>query len=71
MPLLETHALTRKFPGVLALDQVSFSADAGEVHAVCGANGAGKSTLMNVLSGTILPTSGTIAIRRSPTSVRR
>jgi ABC-type sugar transport system ATPase subunit len=62
MPLLQTHALTRRFPGVVALDHVDFAADGGEVHAVCGANGAGKSTLMNVLSGTIQPSSGTISI---------
>ncbi|MBS3651722.1 sugar ABC transporter ATP-binding protein [Pseudaminobacter sp. 19-2017] len=62
MPLLQTHALTRRFPGVLALDHVDFAAEAGEVHAVCGANGAGKSTLMNLLSGTITPTSGTISV---------
>ncbi len=62
MPLLRTHALTRRFPGVVALDNVDFAADAGEVHAVCGANGAGKSTLMNLLSGTIQPSSGSISI---------
>jgi len=62
MPLLQTHKLTRRFPGVLALDHVDFAAESGEVHAVCGANGAGKSTLMNVLSGTIHPSSGTISI---------
>lgn len=62
MPLLQTHALTRRFPGVVALDNVDFAADRGEVHAVCGANGAGKSTLMKALSGTIEPSSGTISI---------
>jgi ABC-type sugar transport system ATPase subunit len=62
MPLLQTHALTRRFPGVLALDHVDFTAESGEVHAICGANGAGKSTLMNVLSGTIQPSSGSISI---------
>lgn len=60
--LLQTHELTRRFPGVLALDHVDFAADSQEIHAVCGANGAGKSTLMNILSGTIRPTSGTISI---------
>jgi ABC-type sugar transport system ATPase subunit len=60
--LLQTHGLTRRFPGVLALDHVDFAADSQEIHAVCGANGAGKSTLMNILSGTIRPTSGTISI---------
>jgi ABC-type sugar transport system ATPase subunit len=62
VPLLRTHGLTRRFPGVLALDHVDFAADGGEVHAVCGANGAGKSTLMNILSGTIRPSSGTMEI---------
>ncbi|MBL8580700.1 MAG: sugar ABC transporter ATP-binding protein, partial [Rhizobiaceae bacterium] len=69
MPLLETHALTRKFPGVVALDHVDFAAEGGEVHAVCGANGAGKSTLMNVLSGTIPPSSGSIAIAGAAVSL--
>ena len=62
MPLLQTRALTRRFPGVVALANVDFAADGGEVHAVCGANGAGKSTLMNVLSGTILPSSGSVSV---------
>ncbi len=62
MALLETHDLTRRFPGVVALRAVNFTARAGEVHAVCGANGAGKSTLMNVLSGTIAPSSGRVLI---------
>ena len=39
------------FPGVKALDRVSLSVEAGEIHAICGENGAGKSTLMKVLSG--------------------
>lgn len=61
-PLLQTHALTRRFPGVMALANVDFVADGDEVHAVCGANGAGKSTLMNVLSGTIPPSAGSISV---------
>ena len=66
MALLQTRALTRRFPGVLALDGVDFSAEAGEVHAVCGANGAGKSTLMNILSGTIPATSGDVLLDGVP-----
>jgi D-xylose transport system ATP-binding protein len=48
---LEMKSITKEFPGVKALNQVSFTAKAGEVHALCGENGAGKSTLMKVLSG--------------------
>src|SRR5207248_4808925 len=50
-PLLEMHDITKHFPGVLALDQVSFDLRGGEIHALVGENGAGKSTLMNVLGG--------------------
>lgn len=48
---LEMRRITKQFPGVKALDEVSFSVRKGEVHALCGENGAGKSTLMKVLSG--------------------
>lgn len=48
---LEMRTITKEFPGVKALDQVSLSVREGEIHAICGENGAGKSTLMKVLSG--------------------
>src|SRR5690554_2508319 len=48
---LEMENITKEFPGVKALDQVTFQVKQGEVHALCGENGAGKSTLMKVLSG--------------------
>jgi len=49
--ILEMHSITKTFPGVKALSNVTLSVERGEVHAICGENGAGKSTLMKVLSG--------------------
>ncbi|HAM45759.1 MAG TPA: ABC transporter ATP-binding protein, partial [Propionibacteriaceae bacterium] len=49
--ILEMRSITKEFPGVLALSDVSLTVERGEVHAICGENGAGKSTLMKVLSG--------------------
>ena len=49
--ILEMRNITKTFPGVKALNNVSFSVTQGEIHALVGENGAGKSTLMNVLSG--------------------
>ncbi len=50
-PILEMKSITKEFPGVKALDNVTFSVRKGEVHCLVGENGAGKSTLMKVLSG--------------------
>jgi len=58
--------ITVEFPGVRALDGVSFAAKAGEVHALMGENGAGKSTLLKVLSGVNRPTSGQLWINDQP-----
>jgi putative multiple sugar transport system ATP-binding protein len=53
--ILEMRGITKTFPGVIALSDVNFAVQRGEIHAICGENGAGKSTLMKVLSG-VYPT---------------
>ena len=59
-PLLEVRNITKRFPGVVALDDVSLKFMAGEVHAVVGENGAGKSTLMKIMAGAYIPDAGEI-----------
>lgn len=56
--LLEAIEITKRFPGVLALDRVNFDLHRGEVHVLFGENGAGKSTLINVIAGTYAPDDG-------------
>ena len=53
--LMRLEGITKRFPGVLAVDHVSFAIDHREVHAVIGENGAGKSTLKNILFGLLQP----------------
>ena len=62
-PLLTARALTRTFGGLKAVNNVSVDLLVGEVHAVIGTNGAGKSTLINMLSGEIPVSSGTIMLK--------
>lgn len=62
-PLLRLEGITKEFPGVLALSDVSFDLRRGEVHALCGENGAGKSTLMKIISGVYQPTRGTMVYK--------
>ena len=59
-PMVEVQNISKRFPGVVALDDVSLQFFPGETHAVVGENGAGKSTLMKILSGAYTPDSGTL-----------
>jgi ribose transport system ATP-binding protein len=61
-PALEMKGIHKRFPGVYALKNVSFSVAKGSVHGLVGENGAGKSTLMRILSGAYQASEGTVAI---------
>ncbi|MGA2479603.1 MAG: sugar ABC transporter ATP-binding protein [Spirochaetia bacterium] len=68
--LLEFRGITKQFPGVLALDKVSFGIPAGEIHALVGENGAGKSTLIKILTGVTAKDDGDILIEGRPVMIR-
>jgi L-arabinose transport system ATP-binding protein len=63
---LSFHGVSMAFPGVKALEEVSFEVHPGSVHALVGENGAGKSTLLKILSGAYRPTAGSLAIDGQP-----
>jgi simple sugar transport system ATP-binding protein len=65
-PALRMREITKRFPGVLALDRVDFDADAGEVHALLGENGAGKTTLSHILTGLYRADHGEIILFDKP-----
>jgi len=67
-PAVELEGVTKRFPGVIANDDVDFVVEHGSIHALIGENGAGKTTLMNVLYGLYEPTEGTIRINGEPVS---
>src|SRR5579883_3489748 len=62
-PLLELSRVSKRFPGVTALDQVDFELRYGEIHVLFGENGAGKSTLINIIAGTFPPDTGEVRYR--------
>jgi len=68
--ILEVKSVTKSFPGVKALDDVSLSVFKGEIHAVVGENGAGKSTLMKILSGAFQLDSGEITFNENQVKIK-
>jgi ribose transport system ATP-binding protein len=68
-PFLEMRGISKRFPGVVALDNVSLKIGGGEVVALCGENGAGKSTLMKILGGVHQPDAGEILIDGKPVKI--
>ncbi len=77
IPLFQGKNITKRFPGTIALDNVSFEVRAGEVHALVGENGAGKSTLMLIMGGVLQPDSGGLFLNgkeiqlRDPSQAKR
>ncbi|WP_329040715.1 sugar ABC transporter ATP-binding protein [Streptomyces sp. NBC_01422] len=69
--VLEARSVSKRFPGVVALDDVTFSLRAGETHALVGENGAGKSTLIKVLTGVYRPDGGELRMTGEPVRFSR
>ena len=68
--LIEAKKITKRFPGTLALNEVDFDLQPGEIHAIAGENGAGKSTLMLILAGVYQPDGGELIIEGRPVKLR-
>jgi branched-chain amino acid transport system ATP-binding protein len=66
MPLLSVHAVSKRFGGLNALSEVSFSVSRGDIYGIIGPNGAGKTTLFNALTGLYVPDAGDIRLAGRP-----
>ena len=69
-PFLELRGIVKRFPGVLALNDVGFDIRVGEVHALLGENGAGKSTLTKTIAGVYAPDAGEIRVNGQLVQIR-
>jgi ABC-type uncharacterized transport system ATPase subunit len=69
-PIVSMRGMVKRFPGVVANQEIDFDIHRGEIHALLGENGAGKSTLMKVLYGVYRPDGGEIRVDGSPVSIR-
>ncbi len=69
-PILQMEGVSKRFPGVVALDNVSLTVGTGEIVALIGENGAGKSTLMKILGGAVSREEGTVKIDGTPVEIR-
>lgn len=67
--IIKFENISKTFPGVRALSEVSFNIERGEIHAIVGENGAGKSTLINILGGLYIPTEGRVCFEGSEITV--
>ena len=65
-PMMQMKGITKRFPGVIANDNINFDVHAGEVHTLLGENGAGKSTLMKILYGLYQQDEGEILLHGKP-----
>jgi general nucleoside transport system ATP-binding protein len=68
--LVQLTGITKRFPGVVANDNVDFDLHPGEIHSILGENGAGKTTLMKILSGVYQPDTGSIRVHDQPVRIR-
>jgi general nucleoside transport system ATP-binding protein len=68
--VVEMRGITKRFPGIIANDHISFKVEKGEIHALLGENGAGKSTLMNILFGLYEPDEGEILVHGKTVKMR-
>src|SRR3984957_9486465 len=65
-PLLELVKVSKRYPGVRALDRMDFTLEPGEVHVLFGENGAGKSTMISIVAGATQPTEGNLLMKGCP-----